>query len=104
MLAKSNPIHLLNLLLEWSLKWRLSLWRDAGQVAALAILPINESRVQSHAVIPDDNGLLGPLDAGLEVGAVGDVVVEELEEVVGLLLLEADDIAGDWYSVNDGLK
>lgn len=41
----------------------------------------------SDSVIPDDNGAFFPLDAGLEVGAVGQVVVEELEDGVGLFLL-----------------
>ena len=48
-----------------------------------------------HAVIPDDYGTLVPLDAGLEVSALGEVGVEEVEGGVGLFLLEADDLAGD---------
>lgn len=47
------------------------------------------------AYIPDDYGSGPPADTALQVLREGDVVVEELEEEVGFLFLEADDIAGD---------
>ena len=47
------------------------------------------------AVVPNHDGAGLPLDAGLEVSALGEVGVEEVEEGVGLFLLEADDLAGD---------
>lgn len=62
---------------------------------ALAALPVHQGRVLRHPVVPDDNGALLPLDAGLEVGTVGQMVVQELEEGIGLLLLEADDVTSD---------
>lgn|SRR5690242_3539262 len=73
----------------------LGLGRDARQVPPLAVLPVDDGAVLRHAVVPDDDGALLPLDAGLEVGAVRQVVVQELEQGVRLLALEADDFAGD---------
>lgn len=71
----------------------LSLGRQSCEMATLARLPIDEGAVLSDSVVPDDDRLLIPLDAGLEVSAVREVIVEELEDGVGLLLLEADDLA-----------
>lgn len=85
-----------SLTLERRLEWPLGLRGDAREVAALAVLPVNKRRVLGDAVVPDHDGALLPLDAHLEVGAVGEVVVQELEERFGLLLLEADDVAGDF--------
>lgn len=61
----------------------------------LAALPVDQGAVLRDSVVPDDDGARLPLDAGLEVSAVGKVVVEELEQGVGLFLLEADDLTGD---------
>lgn len=49
--------------------------------------------VDGESVVPDDEGagLVGRAD--LEIRALGNVVVEELEQVLGLLILEADDVA-----------
>lgn len=58
----------------------------------LPALPIHQGRVLRHAVVPDDDGALLPLDAGLEIGAVREMVVQELEERIRLLLLETDDV------------
>lgn len=57
-----------------------------------AILPINQRRVRGDAVVPDDDGVGLPLDTAVQVLAVGQMVVQELEQVVALLLLEADDV------------
>jgi hypothetical protein len=62
---------------------------------SLARLPVDKGSVLNGSVVPDDDGLLLPLDAGVEVGAPGDVLVEEVEDGVGLFLLEADNVAGD---------
>lgn len=70
----------------------------------LAVLPVNQRRVLRDAVVPDHDGAGLPLDARLEVGAVREVVVQELEEGVRLLLLEADDVAGDLTVVSMRLK
>jgi hypothetical protein len=64
-------------------------------VPPLPVLPVDERRVLRHAVVPHHHGPLLPLDARLEVGAVREVVVQELEDCVRLLLFEADDVAGD---------
>lgn len=74
----------------------LSLGRDAGEMPSLARLPVDEGSVLDGSVVPDDDGLFLPLDAGVEVGAPGDVLVEEVEDGVGFLLFEADNVTGDW--------
>lgn len=51
--------------------------------------------MQRHTVIPYDNRAGLPLDAGLQVTRVREVVVQELEQSVGFLLLQAHDIAGE---------
>lgn len=79
-----------------SLKRPFRLGRQSRQMSPLGILPVDQRRVLGNSVVPNDNGAFLPLDTGLEVGAVGEMVVEELEEDVGLLLLEADDVTGDW--------
>lgn len=61
----------------------------------VAALPVDEGRVLRDAVVPDHHGALLPLDAGLEVGAPRQVLVEELEEGVRLFVLQADDGPGD---------
>jgi len=81
--------------LERRLIWPLGLRRDTRKVPPLPILPVHQSRVLRHPVVPDHDGPFFPLDPSLEVGAVREVVVQELEEGVGLFLLEADDLAGD---------
>lgn len=65
-------------------------------MAPLTILPVDEGRVLGHAVVPDDNGALLPLDTGLEVGSIGQMVVEELEDGVRFLLLHAYNFTGDY--------
>lgn len=67
---------------KWSLKRRFGLGCNARQVSALARLPVHQSRVLRYTVVPDDHGTWLPLDSGLEVGAVGNVVVEEFQEVI----------------------
>lgn len=47
------------------------------------------------AVVPNDDSAALPLNAGLEVGTQGEVVVEELEQGVGLFFFEADNLASD---------
>ena len=49
-----------------------------------------------HAVVPHHHGALPPLHTGLEIGTVRQVVVQELEKRVGLFLLQADDVPGNW--------
>lgn len=47
------------------------------------------------AVIPNNHSALLPLHAGMEVSAPSNVFVEELEQSIGLFLLEANDLARD---------
>lgn len=49
-----------------------------------------------NTIVPNDDGALLPLDPRLEVGSVGEVVVEEFEQGVRLLLLETNNVAGNW--------
>lgn len=72
---------------------------------ALSVLPVNQRRVLSDSVIPHDHSPFGPLDAGLEVSAIGKMVVQELEDGVRLFLLEPDNVAGDcWLTVRTAHK
>lgn len=64
-------------------------------MAPVTALPVNNGSVLSDTIVPDDNGALLPLHTGLEVGSPGNVLVEELENGVRLLLLEADNLTGD---------
>lgn len=45
--------------------------------------------------IPDDHGAGPPAGTALDVLREGNVVVEELQEEVGLFFLVANDVAGD---------
>lgn len=45
--------------------------------------------------IPDDDGIRSPADTSLGVLRQGDVVEQELEEVVGFLFLVSYNVAGD---------
>lgn len=47
-------------------------------------------------VVLNDNGVFFLFDMGLEVGVVGEMVVEEFEEDVGFFFFEVDDVMGDW--------
>lgn len=51
--------------------------------------------MRRHTVIPDHNRARRPLDAGLEVLALGNVVVQKVEQEVALLLLEAHDASAE---------
>lgn len=77
------------------LKRPLRLRRDARQMPPLPVLPVNQRRVLRHAIVPHHHRPLLPLDARLEVRAVREVVVQELEDRIRLLLLEPDNVAGN---------
>lgn len=64
-------------------------------MAACAVAPVSQSRVDGPPVIPHDDGAGGPLYAGLEIDSGGDVVIEEVEDGVRLFLLETDNVASD---------
>ena len=46
--------------------------------------------------IPHNDGARLPADASLEILREGNVVVQELQQVIRLFFLEADDIPRDW--------
>lgn len=73
----------------------LRLRRDSCKMAPLATLPVDQGAVLSNPVVPEDNGSGLPLHSDLEVGTVGQMVIEELQNRVRLLLLEADNLASD---------
>jgi hypothetical protein len=74
----------------------LGLRRDASEVPPLSALPVHQRRMTRLAVIPNNDRSFLPLDTRLEVGAVGDVVVQKFEQCIALFLLQPDDIASDW--------
>ena len=45
--------------------------------------------------VPNNDTLCLPPHAGVKVGTVGDVVVQEFQEHVAFLALVADDVAGE---------
>lgn len=51
-------------------------------MSTLAVLPVDNGTVLRDAVVPDDDGSFFPLDASLEVRAVRQVLVEEVEDCV----------------------
>jgi len=62
---------------------------------ALAVLPIEDGGVRRNPVVPNNDSARLPLHAHLQVSTERDVVVQELEQIVALLLLEANDAAGE---------
>lgn len=61
----------------------------------LPILPIKNRSVRRDSVVPNDNSALLPLHSALQIRRQSDVVVQELEKVIALFLLEADDPTGE---------
>jgi hypothetical protein len=51
--------------------------------------------MRSHTVVPNNHRVLLPLQASLEIRAQSDVLVQEIEQVVRLLLLEAHDASSE---------
>lgn len=58
------------------------------------ILPIQNCRVRSRAIIPHDHRPLFPFDSHLHICAERNVLVEEIEKVVGFFFFEIDDATG----------
>lgn len=94
MLSKIQSSSLLSTL-KRSLEWLLCLGGDASKMSPLAVLPIHKSTVLGDSVVPDNNSLVLPLDACLEVGSQCQMVVQELEKGVGLFLLQANNVTSD---------
>lgn len=74
----------------------LSLRRDSSQMPSLATLPVNNCTVLGDTIIPNNNSTGFPANASLDVCAVRQVVIQELENRVGLFLLQADNVTGNW--------
>ena len=83
---------------EWRLERPLSLRGDSRQVPPLARVPVRDRGVLGDSVIPHHDRILLPLDTHVEISTVREVVVQELQNDVGFLLLEADDVTGDCFS------
>lgn len=73
----------------------LSLRRQPRKMPPLPILPVKNSTMRRNTVVPHNDRTGRPLHAHLQIGAEGDVVVEEFEEVVTFFFLETDDAAGE---------
>lgn len=58
------------------------------------ILPIQNCRVRSRTIIPHDHRPLFPFDPHLHICAERNVLVEEIEQVVGFFFFEIDDATG----------
>lgn len=58
------------------------------------ILPIQNCRVRSRTIIPHDHRPLFPFDSHLHICAERNVLVEEIEKVVGFFFFEIDDATG----------
>jgi hypothetical protein len=61
----------------------------------LATLQVGKTRVLGGTIVPNDNSTLLPFHANMEVSAVREVVVQELQDRVGLFFLKTYDIASD---------
>lgn len=58
------------------------------------ILPIQNCRVRSRTIIPHDHRPLFPFDSHLHICAERNVLVEEIEQVVGFFFFEINDATG----------
>lgn len=58
------------------------------------ILPIQNCRVRSRTIIPHDHRPLFPFDSHLHICAERNVLVEEIEKVVGFFFFEINDATG----------
>ena len=62
--------------------------------------PVEQSGVLRDTIVPDNNGTFLPLDADVEVDTPRYMLVEEFEQCVRFLFLQANNLAGDWSSSN----
>lgn len=61
------------------------------------VFPVKESGVGRNSVVPHHDCSRSPLHAGLEILALREMVVQEVEEIVALLLLVADNTARELW-------
>lgn len=86
------PPHLIQI--KPRLKRPLSPRRQPSQMSPTPILPIQNCRVRSRTIIPHDHRPLFPFDSHLHICAERNVLVEEIEKVVGFFFFEIDDATG----------
>lgn len=86
------PPHLIQI--KPRLKRSLSPRRQPCQMSPTPILPIQNCRVRSRTIIPHDHRPLFPFDSHLHICAERNVLVEEIEKVVGFFFFEIDDATG----------
>ena len=86
-----------------SLDWLLSLRRNSSNMPPFTVLPINLCTVRCHTIVPHDHSPRRPLDPALQILAQCNMIVQELEQVLALFLLEADDVARELRVYIDGL-
>jgi hypothetical protein len=80
-----------------------------------AILPIDQRRMGGNSIIPNDDRVGLPLDAAVQILAVREMVIQELEQEVALFLLKPNDVprelrvdvqsllAGRWVGADEGM-
>jgi hypothetical protein len=73
------------------LKRRLGLRRDPRQMPPRTRVPIQQRRMRSDAIIPHDHRTRRPLHPSLEILALRDVVVQEVEQEVAFLFFVPHD-------------
>lgn len=76
------------------LKRPLSPRSQPRKMSSTTILPIQNCRVRSNSVIPNHHCTLLPLHSRMHICAKRDVLIQEVEEVVGFFLFETYDTAG----------
>jgi hypothetical protein len=84
-----------NLALKWSFERRLSLRRNSSKMPPRSIFPVKESGVGRNSVVPDHDCSWSPLHASLEILALREMVVQEVEKVVTLLLFVSYHASGE---------
>lgn len=89
-----QPPPLISIRIKPRLKRPLSPRRQPSQMSPTPILPIQNCRVRSRAIIPHDHRPLFPFDSHLHICAERNVLVEEIEKVVGFFFFEINDATG----------
>lgn len=75
-------------------------WRNASQPRELSVhrkSPLGRSKRagSTHSIIPEDNGVLFPLDSNLEVGICANLLEEESENGIGFGLWNPKDASSE---------
>lgn len=64
-------------------------------MSSSSVRPVEQSSVRGSSVVPDNHRAVFPSGSNVEVGALGDDLVQEVENQIRLLLLETDDVSGE---------